>query len=164
MEYSSGSDFDDDEDPDKIEVPGEFFTIISIPKKVEFLYGNINSEFANFKIRLGGGKDLATSAEFGKLNKTQSSSGGSVVNTIPNTIPKTSTSTTKLPTGLISKPNTTGFDIIKPSMGQGQGKLYSLLDKSNFSHTKFIKCCVSQHVCSRWIVVSFSFLVHSISN
>lgn len=76
-------------------------------------------------MRLGGGKDLATSAEFGKLNKTQSSSGGggggggAVVNTIPNSTPKTSTST-KLPTGLISKPNTTGYDIIKPNMGQGK--------------------------------------------
>ncbi|KAG4065553.1 hypothetical protein HA402_013323 [Bradysia odoriphaga] len=86
VEYSSGSDFDDDEDPDKIEVPG-------------------------------GGKDLATSAEFGKLNKSQSSSGGSTVNPIPIATPKTSTST-KLPTGLVSKPNTTGYDIIKPNMGQ----------------------------------------------
>lgn len=69
---------------------------------------------------VGGGKDLATSAEFGKLNKHQSApSGGNVVNSIPNTTPKTSTST-KLPTGLISKPNTTGYDIIKPNMQQGK--------------------------------------------
>lgn len=68
----------------------------------------------------GGGKDLATSAEFGKLNKSQSSSGGATtVNPIPTTTPKTSTST-KIPTGLVSKPNTTGYDIIKPNMGQGK--------------------------------------------
>lgn len=73
----------------------------------------------------GGGKDLATSAEFGKLNKTQASSGVSTANPIPNIMPKTSTST-KVPTGLISKPTTTGFDIIKPNMGQGKYLVFSL--------------------------------------
>lgn len=65
---------------------------------------------------------MATSAEFGKLNKVQSSSGagGGGNANIPNIPPKTSTSTnSKLPTGLISKPNTTGYDIIKPNMTQG---------------------------------------------
>ena len=35
---SSGSDFDDDEDPDKIEVPGELFFCISFKKKVEWIF------------------------------------------------------------------------------------------------------------------------------
>lgn len=50
IDNMSGSDFDDDEDPDKIEVPGRCFVFMF------FL------ESKHFWIIIGGGKDLAAAA------------------------------------------------------------------------------------------------------
>lgn len=67
MEESSGSDFDDDEDPDKIQVPGKF---------VAFSFCGSNS----FHLLLGGGMNLSAAAGIlesrdGK-NKQESTSQG----------------------------------------------------------------------------------------
>lgn len=53
-EELSGSDFDDDEDPDKIEVPGKFLLLLIVLVYFKCIFV------------LGGGKDLATAATIGE--------------------------------------------------------------------------------------------------
>lgn len=57
IEDSSGSDFDDDEDPDKIQVPGK-------TKQKNLYISKLNTIFAFLFVFQGGGKDLAAAAGF----------------------------------------------------------------------------------------------------
>lgn len=57
MDLSSGSDFDDDEDPDKIEVPGKFSLYCNGSRQPNHLQSHFN---------LGGGRDLATAVVYAK--------------------------------------------------------------------------------------------------
>lgn len=144
VELSSGSDFDDDEDPDEIEVPGKSYFLYFLRKSLTFArvfqYGRptiqqISTKLwprQHFKIfffafNLGGGKDLATAMVFGsknQANKGQNSTGSSIV-TSTATLPTATTTTAgrslpqKLPSGIVTKPNSMGYDVIKPNMAQG---------------------------------------------
>lgn len=65
--------------------------------------------------------------------------GGSVpaaaaTSTVTTTTPTNATvtkATTKLPTGVVTKPNTTGYEVIKPNMAQGKKYLHPPI-----SHTR----------------------------
>lgn len=63
----------------------------------------------------GGGKDLATAMTFGKpVTVAKKPSATVVVNT---TTPRVNP--VKLPTGLITKPNLTSYEVIKPKVPPG---------------------------------------------
>lgn len=127
---SDGSDFDDDDDPDKIEVPGKCASPLDCLKiKLIFLCSSPS----------GGGRDLETASKFGSkvvVNKmaqpkaqTVTSASGSASSSLSAAVAPTANHTitskmasgssnstnSRLPSGLVMKPNTTGYDVIKPS-------------------------------------------------
>lgn len=96
----------------------------------------------------GGGKDLETVSKFGKTNqevagKSQgapniaklvmpSSSSGVTISLAPNhTVTSKTASNPRLPSGLVMKPNTTGFDVVKPKINPGK--------KKNFLYLKYVE-------------------------
>lgn len=123
---SEGSDFNEDDDPDNIEVPGKLRNGDKFFSKAKLIC-----------VCSGGGKDLETVSKFGKTNielagKSQgapnitklampSSSSGVTISLAPNhTVTSKTASNPRLPSGLVMKPNTTGFDVVMPKINPGK--------------------------------------------
>ena len=111
--------------------PDQILMMTKIQTKQRFLvsryFASTSIYFFNyFLLNTGGGKDLATAASFGKTTASQAPVKMQNNRELPNAT-VTKTNSTKLPSGIVTKPNTTGYDVIKPSLGQGMSLFFNII-------------------------------------